>query len=49
MPGDDHDVAVMDEGERGSDDWVTAASLLAGIVRELIESGAWKKQHHRAA
>ena len=49
MPGHDHDVAVMDEGERGSDDWVTAASLLAGIVRELIESGAWKKQHHRAA
>ena len=49
MPGDDHDVAVVDAGKRGSDDWVTAASLLAGIVRELIESGAWKKQRHRAA
>ena len=49
MPGDDHHVEVMNEGQRGSDHWVTAASLLAGIVRELIASQAWKKQPHRAA
>ncbi len=49
MPGDDHHVEVMNEGQRGSDHWATAASLLAGIVRELIASEAWKKQPHRAA
>ena len=33
MPGDDHHVEVMSDGQRRSDHWVTAASLLAGIVR----------------
>ena len=49
MRGGDHHVAVMGDEERGSDDRATAASLLAGIVRELIVSGAWKKRRPQAA